>query len=438
MSISISGTGAITGATTSYSFDQSVSVGGTVTYEDVTNVDSVGIITARAGIEVTGGNIDSVGIITARAGIEVTGGNIHVAGVGATIGVATAYINSINDLGYPSTGPLSNRNLIINGSMQVAQRGTSFTSIANGYTLDRWGFFDGSSAVFDVVQSSTAPNGFSNSLKVDCTTTGTPTGVQEIYVEQRIEAQNLQHLQYGSSGAQSTTLSFWVRSNKTADYGLWIANIDGGAQYATTYTISSADTWEYKTIEIPGSTAYAINNDNGVGLIFRFYLGIGPTNAGTPRETWETASTNRSPDTNLGDSTSNEWLLSGVQLEVGTQATPFEHRSFGDEIAKCKRYFQKSYSYGTAVGSNTADGRYYFLLGTTNDSANKGGSVYLGTEMRVAPTTNFYNDAGTQGVIQIPASTVTPLLLKTHAIAIYVANTTSREIAGAWTADAEL
>ena len=240
----------------------------------------------------------------------------------------------------PTAGALSNRRFNDNGAMQVAQRGTSFTS--NGYTVDRWRFSTNTGA-FTVTQSSTAPAGFTNSLKVDCTTTGTPTGQNEGYVETKIEAQNLQHLQFGTSGAQAVTLSFYVKSNKTGSYGFWVYQEDAASQYATTYTISSANTWEHKTITIPGNTATAINNDNGMGLNFRFYLLAGSDYAGTPAETWTTTLTsNRTTSLNLADSTANEWLISGVQLEVGEKATPFEHRSYGDELEKCQRYYRQN------------------------------------------------------------------------------------------------
>ena len=242
-----------------------------------------------------------------------------------------------------STTQLGPRNLVINGAMQVAQRGTSFTSVSSTqYTLDRWQLAIGTSAVFDAIQSSTAPAGFASSLKVDCTTTSTPTTNQECFVRYKLEGQDVQQLQYGTSGAQSITFSFWVRSNKTGDYGLRFSQEDASPvrQYVTTYTISSANTWEHKTITIPGDTAGTINNDNGEGLQIRFYLQAGPDRAGTPAETWDTDTDNRATDLNLGDSTDNEWLLTGVQLEVGSVATPFEHRSYGDELARCERYYQ--------------------------------------------------------------------------------------------------
>lgn len=278
----------------------------------------------------------------------------------------------------PTTGALSNRRLNDNGGMQVAQRGTSFTS--NDYTLDRWRFSTNAGA-FTVTQSSTAPAGFTNSLKVDCTTTGTPTGQDEGFVETKIEAQNLQHLQFGTSGAQPITLSFHVKSNKTGSYGLWVYQEDAASQYATTYTISSANTWEHKTITIPGNTATAINNDNGMGLNFRFYLVAGSDYAGTPAEAWTTTLTsNRTTSLNLADSTSNEWFITGVQLEVGEKATPFEHRSYGDELQRCLRY---TYVLGS---HNVTDNFERFDMGICNSSTGTRVFIKHPVVMRTAPT----------------------------------------------------
>jgi hypothetical protein len=342
----------------------------------------------------------------------------------------------------PTAGALSNRNLIINGAMQVAQRGTSFTS--NGYTLDRWRFSTNAGA-FTVTQSSTAPAGFTNSLKVDCTTTETPTGQDEGFVETKIEAQNLQHLQFGTSGAQPVTLSFHVKSNKTGSYGLWVYQEDAASQYATTYTISSADTWEHKTITIPGNTATAINNDNGMGLDFRFYLLAGSDYAGTPAEAWTTTLTsNRTTSLNLADSTSNEWFITGVQLEVGEKATPFEHRSYGDELAKCMRYCQR-YGDGTRIALGIWDNV------SSNDRVKA--HHYLPVWMRATPAvTEVTNgNALVEGIAWYTVTGVTLQSESSNKVVIYnvVTNTTgavssSGQTPGAWgngakvTLDAEL
>jgi len=284
-------------------------------------------------------------------------------------------------LGDSVADKLGNRNLIINGATQVAQRGTSFTGITGDskYITDRFrlsvdfGTFSGE-------QSSTAPSGFSNSIKVDCTATGTPAiGTNENFLEHIIEAQNLQHLRYGESSAESITLSFYVRSNKTGSYGVWFYSQDGNRQYATTYSIQAVDTWELKTITVPGDASGTINNDNGAGIFIRWYLGAGSSYAGTPAETWETAGANRTTSLNLADSTSNEWFITGVQLEVGNTATPFEHTSFADELARCQRYCIKQ-------GPLTQ-----YAPGYSANARGAGGFIAFPTEMRDTPTVDLTN-----------------------------------------------
>ena len=376
---------------------------------NVVGVSSLGITTVT-GVGQTAltvnGDARITGVLTVGQGsvtIDGTSGSSSITGV-TTVGINSAYLDSINNLNYPTAGPLSNRNLIINGAMNVAQRGTSFTSTSSGYKLDRFRFGDSSPGIFDVVRSSTAPAGFSNSLKVDCTTTVTPSGFEEMFIETKIEAQDLQHLQYGTSGAQSVTLSFHVKSNKTGSYGLWVYQEDAASQYATTYTISSADTWEYKTITIPGNTAAVIDDDTGTGLNIRFYLLAGSNYAGTPAETWTTTLTsNRTTSLNLGDNTANEWLITGVQLEVGTRATPFEHRSEGDELARCRRYYYRIYS-------QSSYNPYGF--GWNNTVSTGQAIVQHPVEMRAAPSSMDYSNIAS-GVLGVSDVLVTTAALNT-------------------------
>ena len=250
--------------------------------------------------------------------------------------------------GAAAAGGLTGRNLIINGAMQVAQRGTSFTGLSNGnnqYTLDRWKWAETATPPYtmSVEQSSTSPDGFSNSLKVTTTSGGTLASDDLCRVFQGIEAQNLQHLQYGSSSAQSLTLSFYVRSNVAGTYAVHFYQDDGGPRDITrTYTISAADTWEYKTLTIPGDTAGAIDDNNGRGLNIEFILLAGSDYKGTTSTTWGSVANARYANGQTVDinTTNDTWFLSGCQLEVGEQATPFEHRSYGDELARCQRFFQ--------------------------------------------------------------------------------------------------
>lgn len=262
---------------------------------------------------------------------------------------------------------LSNRNLIINGAMQVAQRGTSTTD-SNGFGVDR---FKGTVNAMDQLvttfsQSTTAPAGFTTSLKVNIDTAETALASDEYFsINQKIEAQNLQHLQYGSSGAKSLTLSFWVRSNVTGKYSVLFYQSDATRSNTQSYTINSADTWEYKTITIDGDTGGTINNDNGEGLSISYILAAGSDNAGTPHTGWGAyTATDDFAHSDMVQTfittANNNWHITGVQLEVGEQATPFEHRSYGDELARCQRYYYQigdSSTHTVAIITKGYDGK---------------------------------------------------------------------------------
>ena len=246
-------------------------------------------------------------------------------------------------------GQLSNRNLIINGAMQVSQRGTSFThTTTSQYTLDRFQAANGSSFNWNsavISQSSESPAGFANSLKVDVASTSTPTGSHNACFKYLVEAQDLQLLDFGSSGAKSFTLSFWVKSNKIGAYSVQVLASDADKYLLSEYIIFESNTWEKKTLTFVGNTADVIDNNNGAGFELRFNLACGPSDLTTPKSTWTAAGGGTihatASQVNLFDNASNEWYMTGVQLEVGEVATAFEHRSFGDELAKCHRYFAK-------------------------------------------------------------------------------------------------
>jgi hypothetical protein len=232
--------------------------------------------------------------------------------------------------------------------MQVAQRGDVTGKTATTYGgPDRWELGISGLGTHSISQSSTAPDGFSNSYKVDCTTAdASPAAGDFLVATHKIEAQNLQHIQYGSSGAQKLTLSFYVRSNKTGTYVTELLADDPSRIICATYTISSADTWEFKKITFNGDTAgTGINDDNGVGLFVNFWLGAGSTyTSGTLATAWQAfdaADRVAGQTVNIADNTANEWMITGVQLEVGSNASDFEHRSFGEELALCQRYFQR-------------------------------------------------------------------------------------------------
>ena len=254
------------------------------------------------------------------------------------------------------------RNLIINGAMQVAQRGTSLSGITTGgyKTVDRIEHTLNNLGTWTSEQSSDAPDGFANSLKLTCTSAdASPVTNDYMVLFHKIEAQNLQMLQYGTSGAKTATISFWVKSNRTGSASFGLRQPDNAnRQFTPSYTISSANTWEYKTILIPADTSGVINNDNGTGFQVEWWLNSGPDfTTGTNQNDWAASS---NPDRNpsnlgVGGATSDYFAITGIQLEVGSVATPFEHRSYGEELALCQRYLQTfgdGYMCANGVGSS--------------------------------------------------------------------------------------
>jgi hypothetical protein len=249
------------------------------------------------------------------------------------------------------TQPTGRKNLIINGAMQVAQRGTLVENISGiGYkALDRMRYSatQVSTARFTQEQVADAPDGFSNSLKFTTTTAqgGIPANGRASVIDYRIEAQDLQHLKYGTSDAKKITLSFWVKSSLTGLTTVGIYAPDGNRSIAQSYTINSANTWEYKTLTFDGDTGGTINNDNGLGLEILFQVAAGSDFTSSALQTsWGDSSSfndecNGGNTFNLVDTLNATFQITGIQLEVGSTATDFEHRSYGEELALCQRYF---------------------------------------------------------------------------------------------------
>ena len=239
------------------------------------------------------------------------------------------------------------RNILYNGAMQVAQRGTSFTSIggtAGVYSLDRMRYgFTMNSGRLTITQSTDTPNGFANSLKVDITTAESSLNASSgAAIGQFIEGQDVQQFKKGTSDAEQYTLSFHVKSNVTGTYIVELFDQDNTRQVSKSYTIDSANTWEKKTLTFPADTTGAFDNDNATSLIIQWFLASGTDRTSGTLNTSSASSTdaNRAVgQANLFSSTDNEWYITGMQLEVGSTATPFEHRSFGEELALCQRYY---------------------------------------------------------------------------------------------------
>ena len=306
-----------------------------------------------------------------------------------------------------SQSALSNRNLIINGAMQVAQRGTSFSSISSDvYPVDRFFVRDVNTPAGEatVSQSTTTPDDFKNSLKIDVTTADTSLVAADQYkIEHRIEGQNISHLNWGTSAAKTVTLSFWIRSNKTGNTQVAVLNSDNNRAYVATFSISAADTWERKELTIDGDTSGTWLTTNGIGLRLR-WGSFGSTYQTSSVDQWlgsQKMSRDDSP-INFFDSTDNELYLTGVQLEVGEQATPFEHRSFGDELQRCKRYFERwtpdSNSHGITVAHAYSTGQAQL--------------TFPFSEKRAAPT---YSVSGNANLRNASGDSATATLISSNA-----------------------
>jgi hypothetical protein len=286
-------------------------------------------------------------------------------------------------------GALSNRNLIINGAMQVAQRGTSATGVtSDGYrTCDRWKVDVGSSdtGAWTVSQASDGPEGFSKSMKVECTTAKTDISAdwRLVNIQQRFEGQNMTQTKFGTANAESLTVSFWVKSNKLGTYTMELANENASYRLSNTFSVNGSGVWEKKTVTVAGDTTHGFSSDNTPSLYLIFFLAASPNlSSGSLNTTWSNSTTGRvsGSNVNLADTVGNYFQITGVQLEVGDTATPFENRSFGDELQRCMRYYYRR----TSVGSN---GSYYrYVTGFHSSTSSAEGVLEMPVEMRATPS----------------------------------------------------
>jgi len=267
----------------------------------------------------------------------------------------------------PGRSP-SFRNIIINGDMSIAQRGTSASSVTSAqYLVDRHYFNLSNLGSWTISQDTDVPTGqgFAKSMKLDCTTAdASPSGSDFLILQHRIEGQNLQYLKKGTSSAESLTASFWVKSNKTGTYICELFDNDNTRTISQSYTISSANTWEKKTITFAGDTTGTLDNDNNRSFELALFFGAGSDRtSGTLQTSWGSLTqANRAVgQVNLADSTSNYINITGVQLEAGTQASPFEFLPVDVNLQRCQRYYQKITGFvGYAISTTTIQASYSF------------------------------------------------------------------------------
>ena len=254
------------------------------------------------------------------------------------------------------------KNLIINGSMQVSQRVGTTSTVANNYgaTPDRIRQEAYGAATASWQQVTDAPAGFKNSLKVTCAGTALPSSGNTLRLMTGLEGQDITHLEYGTAQAKTATLSFYVKASETGIYSTALVNIAPSGDIASnvnrshikTYTIDSANTWEYKTLTFSGCPdgTWGSSNSNGITIVFD--LGSGSNHQGA-KDSWLTTSdTFAAGQVSLGDSNGGSWQMTGLQFELGSVATDFEQQSYGEILADCQRYYEIGIS---GSGSRNSD-----------------------------------------------------------------------------------
>jgi hypothetical protein len=320
--------------------------------------------------------------ISPRSGTDVTlgdSGDTFSVPSGATLDASNATVTypagSITDAAISSTAAIQQskisgspgfRNIIINGDMSIAQRGTSQASAGSSgglyQTVDRYKFLNNNLGVFTISQDTDVPSGqgFANSLKMDCTTAdASPASGDYLLIQVNTEGQNLQYIKKGTASAESLTLSFWVKAVKTGTFIVDLVDVDNNRTISQSYTINTTNTWEKKTLTFAGDTTGAFGNDNGKSLECNFWLGAGTDfTSGTLQTSWGTqvAANRVVGQVNIADDTANEWYITGVQLEAGTTASDFEFLPVDVNLNRCFRYFENEST--TSNGAITVSQAY--------------------------------------------------------------------------------
>ena len=310
---------------------------------------------------------------------------------------------------FNSASSMGFKNRIINGQMQIAQRGTGTTTVtANGYySCDRWNTLQNASSKYSVGQSSIAPAGFTKSLLLTSLSAYTVGAAEQFIFRQGIEGVNTADLGWGAAGASTVTVSFWVRSSLTGSFGAALYNNDGNRSYPFSYTISSANTWEQKTITVAGDTTGTwLTDSSGAGIYVSFSLGSGSTYSGTAN-TWAGAYyVQPTGSVSLVGTNGATLYVTGVQLEKGSTATSFDYRPYGTELALCYRYYYK-------IGASISNGFNTFGTGFVDSTTSAKLLIPLPVAMRTAPTaleqsgtaTNYalrYGGVGFQNCSSVP------------------------------------
>ena len=395
--------GLVTSTANTFTADQTFGVANATTL-DATNVEVTNLKAKDGTAAATISN--STGVISVSTKVEYADGTAAAPTVTNTGDTDTGvYFPAANEVavttggtvaaGFNSNG-LFFRNRIINGDMRIDQRNAGASGTANGYTVDRFAYF-GSQASKGTWQqnaaSVTPPSGYVNYLGFTSSSAYTVGASEEFELYQAIEGTNVADLGWGAAGALTVTLSFWVRSSLTGTFGGALQNTNGTRSYPFSYTISAANTWEYKTITVAGDTTGTWLKTTGLGLAVYFGLGVGSTKSGTAGAWAGAYYTSATSATSVVGTNGATFYITGVQLETGSVATPFERRPFGTELMLCQRY-----CYGS---KDDGDGNSLFGYGMCFSATNGNIGIQFPVTMRASPSTlttagtfNVWNSTG--------------------------------------------
>lgn len=300
----------------------------------------------------------------------------------------------------PASSAATMKNRIINGAMTIDQRniGASVTPTGAQYTVDRWGVFATQSSKFSIQQNAgtvTPPVGFINYLGVTSLSAYNLLSTDYFGIYQPIEGYNIADLAWGTANAKTVTLSFWVRSSLTGTFSGSIRNDGSSRCYPFTYTISQTNTWEQKSIVIPGDTTGTWQINNGVGMYVSLNLGIGSNYNGTAGAWTGTSNTlGATGATNVLGTNGATFYFTGVQLEVGNTTSSFDFRGYASEFALCCRYWQQFPNGGTGVGNNSGASAIALWVASSTGGSTR---IYLPYSMRTAGSASYVGTLGAGG-----------------------------------------
>ena len=345
-----------------------------------------GVSSGSAGLKSTAASDGALALQTTTAGGTAT----------TAVSIDTSQnVTFTNAANLPNTFGFKNR--IINGAMVIDQRNAGAAVSNTGYPVDRWNATNNTDGAFTFEQVEDAPADFYQSLKFTVTTADSSLSTtQYARVRQVIEANNVSDLNLGTANAKTFTVSFWVKSSSTGTFSCSILNSAYDYSYPVSYTINAANTWEYKTITIAGPTAGTWLTGTSGGLVLEFVLAAASNISGTSG-VWAAARYEGVTGAiNLMATLSATWQVTGVQLEKGSTATSFDYRPYGTELTLCQRYYETSYNYGVAVGSNNSNGRI-ILSGSSQASNLCLLSIPYKVSKRTNATATLYSQTGTAG-----------------------------------------